>query len=53
MTERIHRTLKVQIAIYAHHHLGLWHKDIQQLVCAIRSSVNETTGDTYAYLNLG
>jgi transposase InsO family protein len=53
MTERVNRTLKAQIAIYAQQHPGLWDKELQKLAFAIRTSVNETTGDTPAYLNLG
>jgi transposase InsO family protein len=53
MTERVNRTLKAQIAIYAQRHPGLWDKEIQKLAFAIRTSINETTGDTPAYLNLG
>ena len=53
MTERVNRTLKAQIAIYAHDHPGKWDQDIQKFAFAIRTSVNETTGDTPAYLNLG
>ena len=53
MTGRVNRTLKAQIAIYAERHPGLWDKEIQKLAFAIRTSVNETTGDTLAYLNFG
>ena len=53
MTERVNRTLKPLIAIYAQRHPGLWDKEIQKLAFAIRTSVNETTGDTPAYLNFG
>ena len=53
MTERVNRTLKAQIAIYAQQHPHLWDKEIQKFAFAIRTSVNETTGDTPAYLNFG
>ncbi|CAM4965247.1 unnamed protein product [Rotaria socialis] len=53
MTERVNRTLKAQIAIYAQNHPGLWDKEIQKLAFAIRTSINETTGETPAYLNFG
>ena len=53
MTERVNRTLKAQIAIYAERHPGIWDKEIQKLAFAMRTSVNETTGDTPAYLNFG
>ncbi|CAF3201814.1 unnamed protein product [Rotaria socialis] len=32
---------------------GLWDKELQKLAFAIRTSVNDTTGETPAYLNLG
>ncbi|CAF2133846.1 unnamed protein product [Rotaria magnacalcarata] len=53
MTERVNRTLKEQIAIYAQNHSGLWDKEVQKLAFAIRTSINETTGETPAYLNFG
>ena len=53
MTERVNRTLKAQIAIYASQHPGLWDKELQKLAFAIRTSVNETTGETPAFLNFG
>ncbi|CAF4423666.1 unnamed protein product, partial [Rotaria sp. Silwood2] len=53
MTERVNRTLKAQIAIYAQRYPGIWEKELQKLAFAIRTSVNEITGDTPAYLNLG
>ncbi|CAF4759356.1 unnamed protein product, partial [Rotaria magnacalcarata] len=53
MTERVNRTLKEQIAIYAQNHSDLWDKEVQKLAFAIRTSINETTGETPAYLNFG
>ncbi|CAF1027404.1 unnamed protein product [Rotaria magnacalcarata] len=53
MSERVNRTLKAQIAIYAQHGPGLWDKELQKLAFAIRTSINDTTGETPAYLNLG
>ena len=53
MTERVNRTLKTQLAIYTHRHPHLWDQHLQQLAFAIRTSVNETTGDTPAFLNFG
>ena len=53
MTERVNRTLKAQIAIYTEHRPSSWDKEIQKLAFAIRTSINETTGDTPAYLNFG
>jgi hypothetical protein len=53
MTERVNRTLKPLIAIYTQNHPGLWDKELQKLAFAIRTSVNETTGDTPAFLNFG
>ena len=53
MTERVNRTLKAQLAIYIECHPSLWDNKIPKLAFAIRTSVNETTGDTPAYLNFG
>ena len=53
MTQRVNRTLKAQIAIYTERHPSLWDKEIQKLSFAIRTSANETTGDTPACLNFG
>ena len=53
MTERVNRNLKAQIAIYAHRHPGLWDKELQKLAFSIRTSINETTGETPAFLNFG
>ena len=53
MTERVNRTLKQQIRIYAHQNQKIWDKEIQKLAFAIRTSINETTGETPAFLNFG
>jgi hypothetical protein len=53
MTERVNRTLKPLIAIFAQEHPHSWDKEIQKLALAIRTSVNETTGDTPAFLMFG
>ncbi|CAF1481864.1 unnamed protein product [Rotaria sordida] len=53
MTERVNRTLKQQIRIYAQQNHKAWDEEIQKLAFAIRTSVNETTGETPAFLNFG
>ena len=53
MTERVNRTLKQQIRIYAAQNHKSWDEEIQKLAFAIRTSVNETTGETPAFLNFG
>ncbi|CAF4756647.1 unnamed protein product [Rotaria sp. Silwood2] len=53
MSEQVNRTLKAQIAIYTQRRPNLWDQEIQKLAFAIRISVNETTGKTPAFLNLG
>jgi hypothetical protein len=53
MTERVNRTLKPLIAIFAQEHPHSWDKEIQKLALAIRTSVNETTGETPAFLMFG
>ena len=53
MTERVNRTLKPLIAIFAQEHPHSWDKEIQKLALAIRTSINETTGETPAFLMFG
>ncbi|CAF1521526.1 unnamed protein product [Adineta ricciae] len=53
MTERVNRTLKPLIAIFSQEHPHSWDKEIQKLAFAIRTSVNETTGETPAFLMFG
>jgi hypothetical protein len=53
MTERVNRTLKPLIAIFAQEHPHSWDKEVQKLALAIRTSVNETTGETPAFLMFG
>jgi hypothetical protein len=53
MTERVNRTLKQQIRIYAQQNHKAWDRELQKLAFAIRTSVNETTGETPAFLNFG
>jgi Integrase core domain len=53
MTECVNRTLKPLVAIFAQDHPHSWDKKIQQLAFAIRTSINETTGDTPAFLMFG
>ncbi|CAM4850035.1 unnamed protein product [Rotaria magnacalcarata] len=53
MTERVNRTLKPIIAIFAQRSPRSWDKEIQKLAYAMRTSINETTGDTPAFLMFG
>ena len=53
MTERVNRTLKPMIAIFAQDHPNSWDKEIQKIAFAIRTSVNETTGETPAFMMFG
>jgi len=53
MTERVNRTLKTMIAIFAQDHPNSWDKEIQKIAFAIRTSVNETTGETPAFMMFG
>ena len=53
MSERVNRTLKAQIAIYTQRQPSLWDQEIQKLAFSIRTSVNETNGETPTFLNLG
>jgi hypothetical protein len=53
MTERVNRNLKPMIAQYAQGNSKSWDKHLSKLDLSIRTSVNETTGDTLALLNYG
>lgn len=53
MTERVNRTLKPMIAIFAQQKPHSWDKEIQKLAMAIRTSINETTGETPAFMMFG
>ncbi|CAF2205227.1 unnamed protein product [Rotaria magnacalcarata] len=53
MTERMNRNLKPMIAQYAQENAHSWDRHLSKLALSIRTSVNETTGDTPAYLNFG
>jgi transposase InsO family protein len=53
MTERVNRTLKPMIAIYAENRPQSWDKEVQKLAFAIRTSINETTGETPAFMMFG
>ncbi|CAM4837939.1 unnamed protein product [Rotaria magnacalcarata] len=53
MTERVNRTLKLQIRIYAQQNHQLWDEEIQKLALTIRTSVNETIRETHVFLNFG
>ncbi|CAF1158517.1 unnamed protein product, partial [Adineta ricciae] len=53
MTERVNRTLKPLIAIYAQQQPQAWDKEIQKIAFAIRTTRNETTGETPAFMMFG
>ena len=53
MTERVNRNLKPMIAQYTQENPHSWDKHLSKLALSIRTSVNETTGDTPAFLNFG
>ncbi|CAF1253603.1 unnamed protein product [Rotaria sordida] len=53
LTERVNRTLKPMLAIFAHEHPHSWDKEIQKLALSIRTSINETTGETPAFMMFG
>lgn len=53
MTERVNRTLKPLIAIYAQRQPQSWDKNIQQIAFALRTTINQTTGETPAFLMFG
>lgn len=53
MTERVNRTLKPLIAIYAQNQSNSWDKEIHKLAFALRTAINETTGETPAFMMFG
>ena len=53
LTERVNRTLKPMLSIFAHKHPHSWDKEIQKLALAIRTSINETTGEIPAFMMFG
>lgn len=53
MTERVNRTLKPILAIFAQEQPHSWDKEVQKIAFAIRTSVNETTGETPAFMMFG
>ncbi|CAF4065396.1 unnamed protein product [Rotaria sordida] len=53
LSERINRTLKPMLAIFAHERPHSWDKEIQKLALSIRTSINETTGETPAFMMFG
>ncbi|CAF1514645.1 unnamed protein product, partial [Didymodactylos carnosus] len=53
MTERVNKTLKQMISQYAEGKSNSWDKELQKPALAIRTSVNEPTRETPAFLNLG
>ena len=53
LTERVNRTLKPVLAIFAHEHPHSWNKEVQKLALSIRTSINETTGEIPAFMMFG
>ena len=53
LTERVNRNLKPMIAQYAQENPQSWDKHLSKLALSLRTSVNETTGETPAFLNFG
>ena len=53
MTERVNRTLKPIMAIFAQSRPKSWDKEIQKVAFALRTSINETTGETPAFMMFG
>ncbi|CAF2345945.1 unnamed protein product [Rotaria sp. Silwood2] len=53
LTERINRTLKPMLAIFAESQPRSWDKEVSKLAFALRTAVNETTGETPAFLMFG
>ncbi|CAF0913458.1 unnamed protein product [Didymodactylos carnosus] len=52
MTERVNKTVKQMVAQYAEGKPNSWDKEIAKLAFSIRTSVNDSTGQSPAFLNL-
>ncbi|CAF1366353.1 unnamed protein product [Rotaria sordida] len=53
LSERINRTLKPMLAIFAQEHPHSWDTEVEKLALSIRTSINETTGETPAFMMFG
>ena len=53
MTERVNRTWKPIMAIFAQSRPKSWDKEIQKVTFAVRTSINETTGEIPAFMMFG
>jgi hypothetical protein len=53
MAERANRTLKPLIAMYAQQQTQAWDRGIQKSAFAIRTAIDETTGETPAFMMFG
>ncbi|CAF3890285.1 unnamed protein product, partial [Didymodactylos carnosus] len=53
LSERVNRTLKPMLAIFAEHDKEPWGIRLPQLALAIRSAINESTGHRPAFLMYG
>ncbi|CAF2733325.1 unnamed protein product [Rotaria sp. Silwood2] len=53
LTGRINRTLKPMLAIFAESQPRSWDKEVSKLAFALRTAVNEATGETPAFLMFG
>ncbi|CAF1050235.1 unnamed protein product [Didymodactylos carnosus] len=53
LSERVNRTLKLMLAIFAEHDKESWDIRLPQLALAIRAAINESTGHSPAFLMYG
>ncbi|CAF1363453.1 unnamed protein product [Didymodactylos carnosus] len=53
LSERVNRTLKPMLAIFAQHDKKSWDLRLPQLALAIRAAINESTGQSPAFLMYG
>ncbi|CAF4637085.1 unnamed protein product, partial [Didymodactylos carnosus] len=53
LSERVNRTLKPMLAIFAEHDKESWDIRLPQLALAIRAAINESTGHSPAFLMYG
>ncbi|CAF0771944.1 unnamed protein product, partial [Didymodactylos carnosus] len=53
LSERVNRTLKPMLAIFAEHDIESWDIRLPQLALAIRAAIHESTGQSPAFLMYG
>ena len=53
MTERVNRTLKSTLSIFAHSRPKSWDKEVHNVAVALRTLIKETTDETLSFITFG